>query len=257
MGTSRSKPDPPPGAPERPPWANRDPAPSSPPPVTNPPSAPPRRFASFRTDLRRFAESGDREDARTALGSWARTGRSGGGGSVIGGRASRTAAAVLSRLAQAHTGAPPAEGGIDVRGLSGLDVETAIERIVDELCPPGILDEELARLAIAEALREALADSTVFDLVKIDADVVQLAILLFVAEMVFVTVMGDGASALQGAPSPAVAVQREATIRSLTREVTDHVGRPLLEGAGSLSQTDIRTVISRIAAAAHEEIATW
>jgi hypothetical protein len=76
--------------------------------------------------------------------------------------------------------------------------------------------------------------------------------------MVFISVIGDGGAALQAAPTPDLAAQREADLRSLIREVTDHVGTPLLDAAGRLlTQNDMRSVISGVLDAAQAEIATW
>jgi hypothetical protein len=120
------------------------------------------------------------------------------------------------------------------------------------------LDEEIARIAIGEALREALRDEVTFDPAAIDGNALRTATLAFVAEMVFVTVLGDASAALQAAPTPQAAAQRESSIRSLVREVTDHVGTPLLDAAGKLlSERSIRTVILKIVNAVHSEIATW
>jgi hypothetical protein len=76
---------------------------------------------------------------------------------------------VLSGLAHAQAGVTPPPGGLDIQALEGLDSETAVQRILDELCPPGILDEEIARLAIGEALIEQLGAGT-FDPAMIDAN---------------------------------------------------------------------------------------
>lgn len=112
MGTSRPKPDAPPAAPLIPPWADEDPTPPLPlpeplpedpvPELEDDPGPPadevidgeddveievaePRRYAPFRTALRRFAGSGDRTDARTALARWA-TRSVGGGAAGLAGR---------------------------------------------------------------------------------------------------------------------------------------------------------------------------
>lgn len=114
MGTSRGRPDAPPRAPLVPPWADKDPNPPETPqapeakpkkiPVPESPAipvpkvspldlAPPRRYSGFRTALGRFSKSGARDDARTALGHWART--SVGGGNAI---PTPTSAAIPSAL---------------------------------------------------------------------------------------------------------------------------------------------------------------
>lgn len=290
MGTSRSKQDARPGASLIPPWADGDPVPPDDPaddaagdaaddaaddagpmaptepslePSADPGqlalTAPPRRYGAFRSALGRFASSGDRREARRALGHWVRTSRGGAGSSTRSlGRATRAGAAALAGLARAAGGAAPADGALDVRTLAGLPSDVAIRRIVDAFCPPGILDEEVARLAIDEALVRALGGADAFDPGALDANAVRVATLTFAAELVFVSVMGDGGTALAAAPTIAAAIQRESDVRALVREVADVVGTPILAVAGSvLTPAAMNGLVSRLVAAVQEEIGTW
>ena len=284
MGTSRSKPNSPPQRPFVPPWADQDPAAPPPAPDANPPPgqppppagqaqppapappqpqpadiAPPRRYSGFRTALGHFASSGDRREARTALGHWARTST---GGSQTGAarvaRAARSGGAALAGVARAGAGLAPAAGALDVRTLAGLSVNVAIDRIVDAFCPPGILDEDVARLAIGEALATALSGIDTFDPAALDANAVRVATLTFVGELVFVQIAGDGGKSLAAAPSPTAAAQREADLRSLVREVADVIGTPILEAAGNvLTPAAMTTLVSRLVQAVEAEISTW
>lgn len=271
MGTSQSKPNAPPGAPLIPPWADQDPPPPEPapdmsptqpvPPPQEPPpeQAPPRRYAGFRSALGRFASTGDRRDARAALGHWARTSTGGSrAGTARVSRAARTGGAALAGFARAGAGQPPAPGALDIRSLAGLSVDTAIDRIVDAFCPPGILDEDMARIAIGEALAKALSGTDTFDPNMIDTNAVRVATLTFVAELVFVSVAGDGGHALAAAPSPAAAAQREADIRSLIREVADVKGTPVLNAAGNiLTPEGMTTLVSQLVEIVNKEMETW
>jgi hypothetical protein len=288
MGTSQSKRDAPPAAPLVPPWADQDPVPVPPPLAPNPdaplpadPLSPdvspyqlappaqlqsslldvalPRRYAGFRAALGRFAASGDRREARTALGHWARTSTGGSrAGAARMGRATRTGGAALAGIARAGAGLPPVEGALDVRTLAGLAIDTAIDRIVDAFCQPGILDEDLARLAIGEALAAALAGVDTFDPNAVDANAVRVATLTFTTELVFIQIAGDGGRALAAAPSPAVAAQREADLRSLVREVTDVVGTPILVAAGNvLTPSAMSSLVSRLVEVVEAEMSTW
>jgi hypothetical protein len=270
MGTSQSKRDAPPAAPLVPPWANQDPPlpePATIPPV--PPSqpaalpqlptielAPPRRYAGFRAALGHFASSGDAGDARTALGNWARTSTGGArAGTARVARAARTGGAALASFARAGAGQPPVAGALDVRSLAGLPVSQAVDRIVDAFCPPGILDEDMARLAIGEALATALSGVDTFDPNAIDANAVRIATLTFAAELVFLSV---GGRALAAAPNPTAAAQREADIRSLVREVADTVGTPILTAAGNtLTPAGMAALISRLVQVVQTEMGTW
>src|SRR5947208_3582244 len=156
MGTSQSKRDAPPAAPLVPPWADQDPEPPPPAPAPDaplpadplplnvppnqlvPPAQPqipplevalPRRYAGFRAALGRFGASGDRREARTALGHWARTSTGGSrAGAARMARAARTGGAALAGVARAGAGLPPVEGALDIRTLAGLAIDIAIDR---------------------------------------------------------------------------------------------------------------------------------
>ena len=281
MGTSKSKPDSSPERPFIPPWADQDPAPPHPAPDANPapgqpppteqpqppPSAqpqsavltPPRRYVGFRTSLGRFASSGDRGEARTALGHWARTsiGGSGAGAARVA-RAARTGGAALAGIARAGAGLAPVANALDVRTLTGLSVDVAIDRIVDAFCPSGILDEDAARLAIGEALATAMSGIDTFDPAALDANSVRVATLTFVGELVFVQIAGDGSRSLAAAPSPTVAVQRETDLRSLIREVTDVIGTPILEATGNvLTPSAMESLVSQLVQDVEKEMSTW
>jgi hypothetical protein len=273
MGTSQSKRDAPPAAPLIPPWADQDPPlpepainpvvpPNQPAAIPQPPAvelAPPRRYAGFRSALGHFASSGDQRDVRAALGHWARTSTGGArAGAARVARAARTGGAALAGFARAGAGQPPVAGALDVRSLAGLPVALAVDRIVDAFCPPGILDEDMARLAMGEALATALAGVDTFDPNAIDANAVRVATLTFAAELVFLSVAGDGGRALAAAPSPTAAAQREADIRSLVREVADMVGTPILAAAGNmLTPAGMAALISQLVEVVQTEIGTW
>lgn len=285
MGTSRAKPDAPPASPLIPPWADQDPLPPIPPPdplpedpVPEPEGDPgppadevvdgeddssieiaePRRYAGFRTALSRFAVSGDRNDARTALGRWATRSVGGGAaGSRRTVRAARTGGAALSGLARAGANQAPQGRGLDIRALAGQPAEAAIAAIVDAFMPPGILDEMVARLAMEQALATALGGADTFDPTMADANAVRIATLSFVGELVFIQVAGDAGRSV-AAVGPVAAAQREADIRSLVRQVVDVVGTPILAASGAvLTEGRMSALISQVVRESLVEIATW
>jgi hypothetical protein len=138
-----------------------------------------------------------------------------------------------------------------------LPADTAISRIVDTFCPPGILDEDTVRAALGEALAEAVGEGESFDPSALDANAVRIAMLRFVAELVFVSVMMDSGDALAAA-SPAVAIQRENDLRNLIREVADVVGAPLLKAAGvTITTSSVRDLVARLVFAVQREMASW
>jgi hypothetical protein len=221
--------------------------------------AEPRRYAFFRTALSRFARSGDRSDARTALSRW--VSRSVGGGAAGAARttrAARTGGAALAGLARAGAGqAPEAGDALDIRALAGQPVEAAMGAIVDAFMPPGILDEVVARLAMEQALAEAFGGADTFDPDAMDANAVRVATLAFVAELVFMQVAGDAGRSMALA-GPVAAAQREADIRSLVREVVNVVGTPILLAAGAvLSASRMSRLVSQLVRETLEEVATW
>ena len=172
-------------------------------------------------------------------------------------RAIRLGSAALAAVSRAGTGQGANAGTFDVAALSGLSSDIAIARIVDAFCPPGIGDEDALRAAIGETLAELLASADTFDPTALDPNAVRLAMLRFVAELVFVTVSADAGNSLDSV-SPLVAVEREASLRDLIREVADHVGTPILQAAGNLLTTAaVTNLVSNVVTAVQVEIATW
>jgi hypothetical protein len=205
--------------------------------------AEPQRYRGFRIALGRFAHSGTRDDARTALGRWAK--KSMGGGSAGArrvARAARTGGAALAGLARAGAGEAPEGGSLDVRTLAGQPVEAAIGAIVDAFMPPGILDEIAARLAMEQALAEALGTADTFDPTAMDANAVRIATLAFIAELVFVQVAGDAGRSL-AAVGPVAAARREghhvaiSSSVSCGRCVPCLIRRASFHAAGIIDQT--------------------
>lgn len=256
-----------------PPWAAADPAPVAAPapdgatPAAVPAApavapviavAPKARFIGVRKALGRYAKTGDGRTARSALGHWARTGVGGSrAGTARVARAASTGGAALAGLARAASNLGPTPGALDIRGLAGLPIEAAIAQIVDAFCPPGILDEDLARLAVGEALAEALGGVDTFDPAAIDPNAAAIGALAFAAELVFLQVAGDAGQAFADTP-PALAVDREANIRALVREVADAVGTPLLQAAGPVvTPSAMAGLVSRLVGAVVAEMETW
>lgn len=275
MGTSGSRPDPRKNSPLIPPWADQDPprpAPTpdgAPDPIPDPPKPPPppppdslapdNRYLAFRTSYGHFARTGSADSGRQALGHYARTSAGGSrAASTRVARAARTGGGALASFASAASGVPATGTTFNAAALAGQPVDVAIDAIVDAFCPPGILDEDLARAALAEALAVALTGADVFDPNAIDANAVRVATLTFAAELVFHEVAGHGANALAQAPNMAAAVAREAQLRSYIREAADAVGTPIIAAAGgSLSATAFSGLVTRLVEVVTRELATW
>lgn len=268
MGTSQSKPSLGGGKPLVPSWGDQDPVPpenphapadGAPPPDDQAPPPPnplpPRPLAGTRRALRDYYGSGDVRDARRAGGRFARS--VGGGGAARYARAARTGGAALAAMARAANGLAPVPGALDLRGLAGRPVDDAIAEIVDAFCPPGILDEEATRIAIGEALFEALGDAEIFTPDAINDAALIIATRCFVAELVFASMTAEAGKSAD-AVSPAVAVARENGLRDLIREVTDLVGTPILQNAGAmLTPQTVEGLVAQVTGAVLAEMREW
>lgn len=274
MGTSQSKPSLGGGKPLVPSWGDQDPAPPEDPEAPtdaqgelDAPSAdgkprpepkqtlPARPLASTRRALRDYYGSGDVRDARRAGGRFARS--VGGGGAARYARAARTGGAALAALARAANGLEPTPGALDLRGLAGRPVDEAISEIVDAFCPTGILDEEATRIAIGEALFEAVGDADIFTPDAIGDVALLIATRCFVAELVFASLAAEAGTSAD-ATSPAIAVARENGLRDLIREVTDLVGTPILQNAGAmLTPQAVEGVVAQVTNAVLAEMREW
>ena len=282
MGTSQSKPPPGGGKPLVPSWGAQDPAPpadaeptdgapeegpaetpapgepvapNNPPAPTPIPKLPPRPLAGTRRALRDYYETGDRGAARRAGGRYARS--VGSGGAARHARAAQTGGGALAALARAANGLEPTPGTLDLRTLAGRPLEEAIADIVDAFCPPGILDEEAARLAVGEALFEVFGDAEFFDPTTVNDVGLFVAVRCFVAELVFASLTAEAGSAADRVP-PAVAIARENGLRDLVREVTDHVATPILQNAGAmLAPEAVENVVIAVTDAVIAEMKEW
>jgi hypothetical protein len=219
---------------------------------------PERRYQRFRSAYGNFARTGDARSARVALGHYARTVA---GGAKVGSariaRAARTGGAVLASFASSGAAVTARVVGFNIRALAGQPLEIAIARIIGEFCPPGILDEEVARIAIGEALAIALEGADVFDPDAIDDEAVRIATLSFVAELVFLEVASVGGNALAQAPNPAAAVERESQLRELIREVADDVGSPVLARTPEFTPASLSGLVTRLVVLVNRELAKW
>lgn len=202
--------------------------------------------------------TGDRSAGRSALGRYA---RAMGGAQAVArhARATRTGGAALSALASVAqaNGAAVVVAGFDLGTLAGLPLEEAITTIVDQFCPPGILDEDVVRSAIAEALFEALGEHMLFDLQAVTDHVVVVATVCFVAELVFASVATEQGKSAENV-SPATAVQRENALRDLVRAATDEIATPIVQrNGGSLDPAGLDGIVAQITSAVYGEMARW
>ncbi|WP_165912389.1 hypothetical protein [Novosphingobium sp. PhB165] len=208
--------------------------------------------------MRDYLSTGDRASGRQALGRYARAIGSG-RGATRHARAARTGAGAIAALAAVANagGESVVIHGFDLGTLTGRPLEEAIGEIVDRFCPPGILDEDVIRAAVGDALFEALGGDETFEIAKITDRVVVVATSCFVAEIVFAAMAIEQGQAANNV-SPDLAIQRENGLRDLVREVSDQIATPIIQHAGAALNTErLSGIISQITAAVEGEMAQW
>jgi hypothetical protein len=208
--------------------------------------------------LRDYLSTGDQRLGRRALGRYARA-VGGGQAAARHARAARSGGSAIAAIAAVAGagGGPVIVDGFDLGALAGLPLEDAIGAIVDRFCPPGILDEDMARAAVAESLFVALDGSVDFDLSAIDDRTIVSATACFVAEIVFASIAVEQGESANNV-SPDIAVRRENDLRDLIREVADQAAVPVIQRAGSaLDARTMEGLIAQITATVYEEMSHW
>ena len=236
MGTSASSRGPGSGTPLVPPWAEIE--------AKGQPQPEHRRFQTFRTRLGQFASSGDRGKLRSALSAYASRAT---GGSSVGprrfGAMAAAGGALVSALRDAGLGGTGhAASGIDIRSLTGLAIDVAIEAIVSAMTSPGG-DGEKIRAAMQVALSETLEGMDTFDVQGLDEALMVDLLVNYTRECVFLQVLMDSDRAFEKAETAEESIKAEDAILELVGSVTDKHLRPLLEGdLSTLSQTRLAEI---------------
>lgn len=263
MGTSQSKPPAGLGKPLVPSWADSDPVVDGVSQPNSPAKSPqevfePRRLSGFRRSLRSFMRSGDQGDAKKALGNFSRNSTN--SGSSSGQRVSRSArvgGSVIAALSSAASGNTIANNGFNLDDLNGQPVSQAINVIVDAFCPPGIIDEDVLRAAMGEALANALDTMAAFDTASIDDETVSIALSTFVAELVFNTIMAEQGQSAEDI-TPLEAIAREKDIRDLIREVTNVQATPIIQAQSiNMTPNKVSLIVKKITTNVFKEMAGW
>lgn len=202
--------------------------------------------------------SGDRADARRALGHYARgSAGSGAAGGARVARSARVGGAVISALSNMVSGTAVPPSTFNLASLTGRSVADAVAAIVDAFCPPGIIDEDLLRAAMGEALTEALNGLDTFDPASVDDYAVVVATRVFIAELVFNAISAEQGQAAENVP-PSQAVARENQLRDLIREVTDVTATPIIQAAGSaIGEAQVSQMVQSIVTLIFEEMSGW
>ena len=223
MGTSQSNPGPGGSSPLVPPWA--DDQPDQPVPAPDP-----QRFRSFRQSLGSFVKSGNADDLHRALSSYAT--KSSGGSSTASrrlGSVNQVGADLYSLLSGA--GAPVAPGTpgspqvIDLGSLTGQSCDVAIAALVEALTPENG-DSEKIRVAMNNALIEALDGVEIFDPAVITDEIIVNTMISFLAECVFLQIVADGGDAWKKAESSGRETAASEDLWELIKVVVDKYMAP-------------------------------
>ena len=226
MGTSSNHPGSGPVTPLVPPWADPDGTDPSPP-------SQPMRFRAFRTDLGKFAATGNQDYLRSALGHFASKAS---GGASTGARrftsmAGAGADAVLAFGGQGGIGAALARAGVDLDALRGAPVQAVVEAIARAFAPDNG-DHDKVEAALREALLVVLEEVPDFDVESFGGfteDQYVTLIAVFLENCVFEHVLNEAGDAWDRAASPAEQVAREADLRTLIRAAVGEHLQPLAD----------------------------
>lgn len=248
-----------PGAPE----PGNVPAPETPPPVApvdapgtdsadQPPPmvAPPRRFASARNHLSRFAQSGDQQSLGSGLRHY--TGKGLGGARQaaqrMGGTA-QTAGKLYGALSALRTqAADAADIGLELATLRGRPVREICDRIVEAVRPPdGTLDAEASRQSIGDALSELMALYPNADLMDLGQEQIEMVIERYLAYDTCRRVELDvGQTVYRAAPSVAEGVRRMEEMKAYVREKVYACFRALRQRGRQLTKAIATSFAARV-----------
>lgn len=230
MGTSTSSRGSGNKSPLVPPWADTDGEGPGPEPT-------PKRFGPFRRQLGKFVSTGDGDALRKALGHYARGAT---GGSAVGprrfGSMVQVGGALFDALADLQAGVVPPD--VDLQTLDGVDVDVAIDALVEALLPANG-DADRVRSAIVEAVSECLVGFTEFDFSKINQDFLVKVVVAYLSGCVFEQIMLESNRAFSKSESAGRLEQAEKGLRSLVRSSVDKHLHPALSGKRRLSGKDV------------------
>lgn len=235
MGTSSSSRGPGSNSPLVPPWADSEP--NEPLPAPNG-----QRFREFRTQLGKFVSEGggDTERLFEALGSYAR--KATGGGPIAQRRFGAMAGAggaLFDAMAALRDGRDPDLPGVDLGDLEGRTTQVAIGLIVDALVPANG-DADRIRVAMTDALSEAMEGQAEFDFEHITDDVIAEMMIAYLAECIYEQIVLDSCDAFAKVKSAGQYDQADRALRELIRAAVDKHMAPLL--AGCVGQMNGRTI---------------
>ncbi len=232
MGTSTSSRGANDRSPLVPPWADVDGAGPGPEPDE-------QRFRSFRTHLGKFVGSGDGDQLRKALRSYASSST---GGSTVGprrfGAVAQSGAAMFGALNDLRTGSPDAPANL--RALAGRPTREVIDALVDAFVPENG-DADRIRAALNDALSECLEGVDEFDFGSITDEVLVNLMVTYVSLSVFQAIVLDSDRAFGKGATPAAVENAEKQLMELVKVVSEKHMAPLLAGdVGGISPAQMQ-----------------
>lgn len=242
MGTSRSHPGSPAGAPLVPPWADAQPDV----PLPDPPM---QRFRDFRRALGKFVRTGERGAAERALGHFARTGTGGAAHAPRRyGAMSRAGATFIGALADpAALRERLRQQGIDLDTLSGASREAIISAISRAFATSDG-DREKVEQAIAVALSEAYQDLDIGELPDLPDERMDLALIAYVRECIFMQILAESGDAFD-AGSATEGLAAEQRMHELVGSVVEIEMQAALQGGvRHMSRANIEAIQLRVIA---------
>lgn len=234
MGTSTSSKGANNRSPLVPPWADIDGAGPGPKPDEN-------RFKSFRTHLGKFVASGDAEQLRKALHSYARSST---GGSTVGprrfGAIAQAGAGLFGALNQLRT--DPVSAPVNLAALAGRPTREVIDALVDALVPENG-DADRIRTALNEALSACLDGVPAFDFASITDEMLVNLMVAYTALSIFQAIVMDSDRAFTKGATPEAVERAEKDLMQLVEVVTDkHMQALLTNQIANLTTAQMQAV---------------
>lgn len=225
MGTSSSSSGPGSNSPLVPPWADSEPDAPCPEPEE-------QRFREFRFHLGKFVSGGgsDGERLQRAMGNYAR--KATGGGATASRRFGAMASAggmLFDAMAALRDGQDPNLPGVDLGTLEGRPTQVAIDLLVNALVPPNG-DADRIRVALNDALSEALEGQANFDFNQITDEIIAEMMIAYLTQCLYEQVVLDSDEAFTKATDPSQYDRAEKAMMGLIRAAADKHMAPLLTG---------------------------
>jgi|WetSurMetagenome_2_1015567.scaffolds.fasta_scaffold427415_1 hypothetical protein len=268
MGTSQSSKGAPPKVPLVPPWANNGTPQDSPDSKPNdtplnpenqvpgkPPIAPERRFYGARTNLNKFASTGNKTDLKRGLEHYVKTGY--GGSRTTTQRLSRTittAGALFNVLSYNSSGQPSGMfPEIDFNALRGKTFDQITDAIIEAIRPiDGDLDSEASQRSMKDAFSELLGKYENANLLDLTEEQRFFVVEKFIAGDVFTRFDLDmGKGIRKKASSPASALSRLKEARDYIKETVSSSFKKIDKTIAITSKTIVSVIKDTLEDAFH------